>query len=92
MELVLATLASALAGFIDSIVGGGGLVLLPALFALYPSPPHPPPCWAPTKAHRSGAPAFATWQYSRRVAMQLVRHVARRMPGNGGVFLRRLAG
>ena len=27
MELVLATLASALAGFIDSIVGGGGLVL-----------------------------------------------------------------
>ena len=29
MELMLVSLASLLAGFVDSIVGGGGLVLVP---------------------------------------------------------------
>ena len=37
MELVLISLASLLAGGIDSIVGGGGLILVPALFAVYPT-------------------------------------------------------
>jgi len=37
MEWLLITLASMLAGFIDAVGGGGGLVLLPALFALYPT-------------------------------------------------------
>ena len=37
MELALICLASLLAGGIDSIVGGGGLILVPALFAVYPS-------------------------------------------------------
>jgi len=37
VDWLLATLASLLAGFIDAVVGGGGLVLLPALFALYPA-------------------------------------------------------
>ncbi|KXU37307.1 hypothetical protein AXE65_03690 [Ventosimonas gracilis] len=36
MDFLLATLASLLAGFIDALVGGGGLILLPALFALFP--------------------------------------------------------
>jgi uncharacterized membrane protein YfcA len=36
MEFLLVTLASLLAGFVDAIVGGGGLILLPALFATYP--------------------------------------------------------
>lgn len=36
-ELVLVTLASALAGFVDAIVGGGGLILVPALFSVYPA-------------------------------------------------------
>jgi len=35
-EWIWVTLASALAGFVDAIVGGGGLVLVPALFAAYP--------------------------------------------------------
>ncbi|NDD11870.1 MAG: hypothetical protein EB072_04310 [Betaproteobacteria bacterium] len=39
MELVWITLASGLAGFVDSIVGGGGLILLPALLVAYPSAP-----------------------------------------------------
>jgi len=37
VDWLLATIASLLAGFIDSVVGGGGLILLPALFALYPT-------------------------------------------------------
>jgi uncharacterized protein len=37
LELALLTIASLLAGSIDSIVGGGGLVLVPALFATFPS-------------------------------------------------------
>ena len=36
MELFLVACASLLAGFVDSIVGGGGLVLVPALFAAFP--------------------------------------------------------
>ena len=35
MILVVAA-AAALGGFVDAIVGGGGLVLVPALFAAYP--------------------------------------------------------
>ena len=36
-ELLLIVLAAGLAGFVDAIGGGGGLVLLPALFAGYPT-------------------------------------------------------
>ena len=35
MELMLVSLASFFAGFVDSIVGGGGLILVPALFAMW---------------------------------------------------------
>ena len=40
MEMIVVSLASLLAGFVDSIVGGGGVVLGPALCATFP-PPHP---------------------------------------------------
>ena len=36
MEIIVASLAALLAGFVDSIVGGGGLVQVPALFILFP--------------------------------------------------------
>ena len=39
MEWIIVTLASLLAGFVDAIVGGGGLILLPALFATFPGAP-----------------------------------------------------
>ncbi|MBT9528512.1 MAG: sulfite exporter TauE/SafE family protein, partial [Rhizobacter sp.] len=32
MDLITVTLASLFAGFVDAIVGGGGLILVPALF------------------------------------------------------------
>ncbi|MCM2341942.1 MAG: sulfite exporter TauE/SafE family protein, partial [Rhodoferax sp.] len=36
MELLIVSVASVFAGFVDSIVGGGGLILIPALFATFP--------------------------------------------------------
>lgn len=66
MELVIATLASALAGFVDAIVGGGGLILLPALFAVYPSAP-PATLLGSNKSASVWGTLFATWQYSQRV-------------------------
>jgi uncharacterized membrane protein YfcA len=66
MELFIATLASAFAGFVDSIVGGGGLILLPTLFALYPNAA-PATLFGSNKSASIWGTAFATWQYSRRV-------------------------
>ncbi|MEY4417430.1 MAG: hypothetical protein RIQ53_4723, partial [Pseudomonadota bacterium] len=37
--LAVSAVASLLAGLVDAIVGGGGLVLLPALFATFPQAP-----------------------------------------------------
>ena len=39
MEMLVVTVASLLGGFVDSIVGGGGLLLVPALFATFPGAP-----------------------------------------------------
>jgi uncharacterized membrane protein YfcA len=36
LEIYIASLAAFVAGFVDSIVGGGGLVQVPALFILFP--------------------------------------------------------
>jgi len=66
MEIVFTTLASALAGFVDAIVGGGGLILLPALFAAYPSAA-PATLLGTNKSASVWGTAFATWQYSRRI-------------------------
>ena len=41
---MIVAVASLLAGFVDAIVGGGGLILLPALFAVFPQP-RLPRCW-----------------------------------------------
>jgi len=69
MELFFTTFASALAGFVDSIVGGGGLILLPALFAAYPSAA-PATLFGTNKSASVWGTTFATWQYSRRVQIQ----------------------
>ena len=36
MDMLLLGLAAFFAGFVDSIVGGGGLVQVPALFSFFP--------------------------------------------------------
>lgn len=69
MEWLVISLASALAGFIDAIVGGGGLILLPALFAVFPSAP-PATLFGTNKSAAIWGTGVATWQYSRRVAIR----------------------
>lgn len=66
MEWMLVSLASLLAGFVDAIVGGGGLILLPALFATFASAP-PATLLGTNKAAAFWGTSMATWQYSKRV-------------------------
>ncbi|MDI9332489.1 MAG: TSUP family transporter [Alphaproteobacteria bacterium] len=68
MELLLVTLASALAGFMDAIVGGGGLILVPALFATYVAAT-PATLLGTNKSASVWGTSFATWQFSRRIAL-----------------------
>ena len=69
MDFFLVSLASLLAGFIDSIVGGGGLVLVPALFAIYPTTP-PATLFGINKSASIWGTGIATWQYQRRVSLR----------------------
>jgi hypothetical protein len=69
MELIIVTLASLLAGFVDAIVGGGGLILVPALFATFPSA-HPATLFGTNKGASVWGTGMATLQYSRRVQMR----------------------
>ncbi len=69
MELLIVTLASLLAGFVDAIVGGGGLILVPAMFATFPTT-HPATLFGVNKSASIWGTAVATWQYSRRVHMR----------------------
>ncbi|MBM3386290.1 MAG: sulfite exporter TauE/SafE family protein [Betaproteobacteria bacterium] len=69
MELLMVSLASLLAGLVDAIVGGGGLVLLPALFASFPQAP-PPTLFGTNKSAAIWGTALATVQYSRRVTLR----------------------
>jgi uncharacterized protein len=66
MDLIIVTLASLLAGFVDAIVGGGGLILVPTLFAVYPAAA-PATLLGTNKGASVWGSLFAGWQYSRRV-------------------------
>lgn len=66
LEIVFITFASVLAGFIDAVVGGGGLILLPALLTAYPQAPVAAMLGTNKSASVWGS-AFAAWQYSRKV-------------------------
>ncbi len=68
MDLLLASLASLFAGFVDAIVGGGGLILVPSLFALFPTTP-PATLFGTNKGASIWGTGMATLQYSRRVTM-----------------------
>jgi uncharacterized membrane protein YfcA len=68
MEMFVVTLASLFAGFVDSMVGGGGLILVPALLATFPTT-HPATLFGTNKAASVWGTGMATVQYSRRVKM-----------------------
>lgn len=69
MDLFFAALASLFAGFIDSIVGGGGLIMVPALFAIFPNAP-PATLFGTNKSASIWGTTLASWQYSRRVQIR----------------------
>lgn len=66
MEWIFVSLASALAGFVDAIVGGGGLILVPAMFAAFPQTA-PATLFGTNKSAAVWGTAMSTWQYSRRL-------------------------
>lgn len=68
LDLLLVTAASGLAGFVDAIVGGGGLVLVPALFAVYPGAP-PATLFGTNKGAAVWGTAWAARLYARRVKL-----------------------
>ncbi len=69
MDLMIVSLASLAAGFVDSIVGGGGLILIPVMFAAFPTA-HPATLLGVNKGAAIWGTGLATWQYSRRVDLR----------------------
>jgi uncharacterized membrane protein YfcA len=68
LDLALVLIAAFGAGLIDAMVGGGGLVQLPALFAFYPNVA-PPTLLGTSKLAGIFGTASAVWRYTRRVTV-----------------------
>lgn len=67
-DLALVALASAFAGLVDAMVGGGGLILVPALFGVFPSA-LPATLLGTNKAAGICGTGWAALQYSKRVRL-----------------------
>lgn len=68
LELATVTLASLAAGFVDAIVGGGGLILVPALFGVFPAAA-PATLFGTNKGAAVWGTAWAGLQYAKRVTL-----------------------
>jgi len=68
LELLTVALASLMAGFVDAIVGGGGLILVPALFSVFPGAA-PATLFGTNKGGAIWGTAWASLQYARRVTL-----------------------
>lgn len=69
MEWLFLVLAAGLAGFVDAIVGGGGLIQVSALFAAFPQA-HPATLFGINKSASVWGTSVAAWQYAHRVEMR----------------------
>jgi uncharacterized membrane protein YfcA len=69
LDLAVLALASLCAGFVDAIVGGGGLILVPALFSVFPQAA-PATLFGTNKGASVWGTAWATAQYAQRVQLQ----------------------
>ena len=67
-ELALLTLASLFAGLVDAISGGGGLILVPALFGAFPGAA-PATLFGTNKGASLWGTGWATLQYAQRVRL-----------------------
>lgn len=86
-ETLLVLLAAFVSGFLDASVGGGGMVLIPALFAVFPNAPHTQ-ILGTSKLASSFGLASAVWRYTRSV--QIAWPVA--LPCAGAYFCTALVG
>lgn len=68
-DLVVVAVASLFAGLIDAIVGGGGLILVPALFATYPGAV-PATLLGTNKGGAIWGTGWAAVQFTRRVSLR----------------------
>ena len=66
LDLAVLALAALFAGFVDAIVGGGGLILIPALFGVFPSAV-PATLFGTNKGAAVWGTAWATVQFAGRV-------------------------
>ncbi|WP_423735572.1 sulfite exporter TauE/SafE family protein [Chitinophaga caseinilytica] len=86
VETVVLCLVAFFAGFIDAIVGGGGLLQTPAIMIVLPQYPVAT-LLGTTKIPSISGTAFAAWRYSRQVTIdwKLLPYVA--LLAFGGAFL-----
>lgn len=70
-DLLLLCLAAFLAGFVDAIVGGGGLIQLPAALVILPQFPVASVIGSLKIPAFSGT-AFAAWQYGKKVSINWI--------------------
>ncbi|MFO7305579.1 MAG: TSUP family transporter [Gammaproteobacteria bacterium] len=68
VELIVVLVAAFVAGLVDAMVGGGGLVQVPALFASYPNAA-PPTLLGTSKLAGIFGTTSAVWRYARKVAI-----------------------
>lgn len=67
-HLSLMLLASGAAGMVDAIVGGGGLIIVPSLFGLFPQAA-PATLLGTNKAASIWGTGWSAWQYARQVRL-----------------------
>ena len=67
-QLAILALASLFAGFVDSVVGGGGLIQIPAIFSVLPRE-IPATLFGTNKIASVFGTANAAWRYAARVRM-----------------------
>jgi uncharacterized membrane protein YfcA len=68
-DIIIVTLASLFAGCVDAISGGGGLILVPALFSVFPAAA-PATLFGTNKVAAVCGTGWATVQYAKQVKMQ----------------------
>ena len=71
-HISLMLLASAGAGLVDAIVGGGGLIIVPSLFGLFPNVA-PATLLGTNKAASIWGTGWAAWHYARQVKLPSAR-------------------
>ena len=68
MDIIFVLVCAGLAGFVDAVVGGGGLILVPALFSAYPNAPSAT-LLGNNKSVSLWGTLFAAWNFSRRIPL-----------------------